>query len=440
MISLETFQQRRQALLAKMAPGSAALIFAAPEVTRSNDTEYPFRQNSDFWYFTGFNEPQALLVLIKSNETHNHSVLFNRVRDLTAEVWFGRRLGQDAAPAKLAVDRALPWDDIGDQLHLLLNGLDVVYHAQGEYAESDTLVFNALEKLRRGFRQNLSAPTTVTDWRPWVHEMRLFKSPDEIEILRRAGKISALAHTRAMEKCRPGMFEYQLEGEILHEFSRHGARFPSYNTIVGSGENGCILHYTENESELRDGDLVLIDAGCEFHGYAGDITRTFPVNGKFSQPQREIYDIVLASLYTALSLFRPGISIREVNDEVVRIMITGLVELGVLQGDVDALIAEDAHRQFYMHGLSHWMGLDVHDVGHYGTPSRDRILEPGMVLTIEPGLYIAPDADVPAEYRGIGIRIEDDIVITETGNENLTDSVVKDPEAIEALMAAAQRA
>lgn len=440
MISLETFQQRRQALLAKMAPGSAALIFAAPEVTRSNDTEYPFRQNSDFWYFTGFNEPQALLVLIKSNETHNHSVLFNRVRDLTAEVWFGRRLGQDAAPAKLAVDRALPWDDIGDQLHLLLNGLDVVYHAQGEYAESDTLVFNALEKLRRGFRQNLSAPATVTDWRPWVHEMRLFKSPDEIEILRRAGKISALAHTRAMEKCRPGMFEYQLEGEILHEFSRHGARFPSYNTIVGSGENGCILHYTENESELRDGDLVLIDAGCEFHGYAGDITRTFPVNGKFSQPQREIYDIVLASLYTALSLFRPGISIREVNDEVVRIMITGLVELGVLQGEVDALIAEDAHRQFYMHGLSHWMGLDVHDVGHYGTPSRDRILEPGMVLTIEPGLYIAPDADVPAEYRGIGIRIEDDIVITETGNENLTDSVVKDPEAIEALMAAAQRA
>jgi Xaa-Pro aminopeptidase len=440
MISLETFQQRRQALLAKMAPGSAALIFAAPEVTRSNDTEYPFRQNSDFWYFTGFNEPQALLVLIKSNETHNHSVLFNRVRDLTAEVWFGRRLGQDAAPAKLAVDRALPWDDIGDQLHLLLNGLDVVYHAQGEYAESDTLVFNALEKLRRGFRQNLSAPATVTDWRPWVHEMRLFKSPDEIEILRRAGKISALAHTRAMEKCRPGMFEYQLEGEILHEFSRHGARFPSYNTIVGSGENGCILHYTENESELRDGDLVLIDAGCEFHGYAGDITRTFPVNGKFSQPQREIYDIVLASLYTALSLFRPGISIREVNDEVVRIMTTGLVELGVLQGDVDALIAEDAHRQFYMHGLSHWMGLDVHDVGHYGTPSRDRILEPGMVLTIEPGLYIAPDADVPAEYRGIGIRIEDDIVITETGNENLTDSVVKDPEAIEALMAAAQRA
>ena len=440
MISLDRFQQRRQALLAKMVPGSAALLFAAPEVTRSNDTEYSFRQNSDFWYFAGFNEPQALLVLIKSDETHNHSVLFNRVRDLTAEVWFGRRLGQDAAPATLGVDRALPWNDIGEQLHLLLNGLDVVYHAQGEYAQADTLVFNALDKLRRGFRQNLSAPATVTDWRPWVHEMRLFKDADEIALLRRAGEISALAHTRAMQACRPGMFEYQLEGEIHHEFNRHGARFPAYNTIVGAGENGCILHYTENESELRDGDLVLIDAGCEFHGYAGDITRTFPVNGKFSAPQRALYDIVLTSLYTALSLFRPGISIREVNDEVVQIMVSGLVELGVLQGEVDTLIAEEAHRQFYMHGLSHWLGLDVHDVGHYGTPSRDRVLEPGMVLTIEPGLYIGPDADVPAEYRGIGIRIEDDILITETGNENLTDSVVKDAAAIEALMAAAKTA
>ena len=438
MISLETFQQRRQALLAKMVPGSAALIFAAPEVTRSNDSEYPFRQNSDFWYFTGFNEPEALLVLIKSDENHNHSVLFNRVRDLTAEIWFGRRLGQEAAPAKLGVDRALPWNDIGEQLHLLLNGLDEVYHAQGLYPEADKLVFSALDKLRRGFRQNLSAPASLTDWRPWVHEMRLFKSPEEIAILRRAAEISALAHTRAMQACRPGLYEYHLEGEIHHEFNRHGARFPSYNTIVGSGENGCILHYTENECELRDGDLVLIDAGCEWQGYAGDITRTFPVNGKFSPAQRAVYNIVLKSLETALSRFRPGVSIREVNDEVVHIMVTGLVELGVLQGEVDALIAEDAHRKFFMHGLSHWLGLDVHDVGHYGTPSRDRILEPGMVITIEPGLYIAPDADVPVEYRGIGIRIEDDIVITETGNENLTDSVVKDPDAIEALMAAAR--
>ncbi|OAT28715.1 Xaa-Pro aminopeptidase [Buttiauxella ferragutiae ATCC 51602] len=431
------FLRRRQALLAKMAPASAALIFAAPEVTRSADSEYPYRQNSDFWYFTGFNEPEAVLVLIKSDETHNHSVLFNRLRDKTAEIWFGRRLGQEAAPEKLGVDRALAFSEIGEQLHQLLNGLDVVYHAQGEYAWADTIVFAALDKLRRGSRQNLTAPATVTDWRPWVHEQRLFKSEEEIALMRRAGEITALGHTRAMEKCRPGMFEYQLEGEILHEFNRHGARFPSYNTIVGSGENACILHYTENESQMRDGDLVLIDAGCEYHGYAGDITRTFPVNGKFSAPQRAIYDIVLESLETSLQLYRPGTSMQEVTAQVIRIMVTGLVKLGILHGDVDKLIAENAHRPFFMHGLSHWLGLDVHDVGVYGA-DRSRKLEPGMVITVEPGLYIAPDADVPAEYRGIGIRIEDDILITATGNENLTASVVKSADDIEALMAAAR--
>ncbi|WP_294912428.1 Xaa-Pro aminopeptidase [Tatumella sp. UBA2305] len=439
MITLENYLQRRQSLLAKMVPGSAALIFAAPEVTRSRDTEYLFRQNSDFWYFTGFNEPEALLVLIKSDENHNHSVLFNRVRDLNAEIWFGRRLGQQAAPEKLGVDKALPWDDVDQQLSQLLNGLDVVYHAPGEYPFADQKLSAALETLRNGSRQNLQAPATVTDWRPWVHEMRLFKDAEEIAVLRKTGKISALAHQRAMERCRPGMFEYQLEGEILHEFSRHGSRFAAYNTIVGGGENGCILHYTENESELRDGDLVLIDAGCELYGYAGDITRTFPVNGRFSPAQRQIYDIVLASLEHALSLYRPGVSIREVNDQVIRIMVSGLVELGVMQGDVDTLIAENAHRQFYMHGLGHWMGLDVHDVGDYGSPSRERLLEPGMVLTVEPGLYIAPDADVPAQYRGIGIRIEDDILITEHGHENLTDTVVKTADDIEALMAAARK-
>ncbi|WP_312948479.1 Xaa-Pro aminopeptidase [Superficieibacter sp.] len=434
----QEFLRRRQALLAQMQPGSAALIFAAPEATRSADTEYPYRQSSDFWYFTGFNEPEAVLVLIKSDDTHNHSVLFNRLRDVTAEIWFGRRLGQEAAPEKLGVDRALAFSEINTQLYQLLNGLDTVWHAQGEYAWADDIVFTALEKLRKGSRQNLSAPGNIADWRPLVHEMRLFKSAEEIAVLRRAGEITALAHRRAMEKCRPGMFEYQLEGEIHHEFTRHGARYPSYNTIVGGGDNGCILHYIENESELRDGDLVLIDAGCEYHGYAGDITRTFPVNGKFSPAQREIYDIVLASLDAALRLYRPGTSMQEVTTEVVRIMITGLVKLGILKGDVEALIAENAHRPFFMHGLSHWLGLDVHDVGAYGV-DRSRKLEPGMVLTVEPGLYIAPDADVPAQYRGIGIRIEDDIVITDDGNENLTASVVKKADEIEALMAAARQ-
>lgn len=433
----QEFDRRRQALLAQMQPGSAALIFAAPEAIRSADTEYPYRQNSDFWYFTGFNEPEAVLVLVKSDETHNHSVLFNRVRDLTAEIRFGRRLGQEAAPQALGVDRALAFSEINQQLYQLLNGLDAIYFAQGEYAWADEIVFRALDKLRKGSRQNLTAPASVVDWRPLVHEMRLFKSPEEIAILRRAGEISALAHRRAMEKCRPGMMEFQLEGEIHHEFTRHGARYPSYNTIVAGGVNGCILHYTENEAALNDGDLVLIDAGCEYKGYAGDISRTFPVNGKFTPAQREIYDIVLASLEHALARYRPGTTIAEVTSEVVRIMINGLVKLGLLKGDVDQLFAENAHRKFFMHGLSHWLGLDVHDVGEYGV-DRSRVLEPGMVLTVEPGLYIAHDADVPAEYRGIGIRIEDDIVITADGNENLTASVVKHADDIEALMAAAK--
>ncbi len=437
-MTLQEFQRRRKSLLAKMAPGSAALFFAAPESIRSADSDYPYRQNSDFWYMTGFNEPEALLLLIKSDETHSHSVLFNRVRDLTAEIWFGRRLGQEAAPEKLGVDRALPFGDLGEQLHLLLNGLDTVYHAQGLYAYADAIVFAALEKLRNGARQNFKAPVSLTDWRPWVHEMRLFKSPEEVALMRRAGEISALAHTRAMQACRPGMFEYQLEGEIHHEFNRHGARYPSYNTIVGGGENACILHYTENESELKDGDLVLIDAGCEYQGYAGDITRTFPVSGTFSPAQRAIYDLVLASMDKAFEVFGPGSSIREAHEAAVRVMVEGLMALGVMKGELETLIAEQAHRQFFMHGISHWLGLDVHDVGDYGSSARDRILEPGMVLTVEPGLYIAPDADVPQEYRGIGVRIEDDILITTDGFEVLTKDVVKKADDIEALMAAAR--
>ncbi|MBD2780011.1 Xaa-Pro aminopeptidase [Xenorhabdus szentirmaii] len=434
----QEYLSRRQAFLSKMAPASAAIIFSAPPVTRNSDSEYPYRQHSDFLYLTGFSEPESVLILIKSDETHNHSILFNRIRDLTAEIWFGRRLGQEAAPKKLGVDRALPFDDINEQLYLLLNGLETVYHAQGEFEYADNIVFGALDKLRKNSRRNLSAPSTMVDWRPWLHEMRLFKSEAELEIMRKAGKISAQAHTRAMQACRPDMFEYQLEAEIHHEFTRQGARFPAYNTIVGAGENACILHYTENERRMKDGDLVLIDAGCEHEGYAGDITRTFPVNGKFTHPQREIYAIVLESINVALELYKPGTSIREVTAQVVRVMVKGLVKLGIMHGEVEQLIETNAYRQFFMHGLSHWLGLDVHDVGHYGT-DRDRILEPGMVLTVEPGLYIAPDADVPLEYRGIGIRIEDDIVITDAGNENLTEYVVKDPDEIEALMAQAKQ-
>ncbi|MBP6081587.1 MAG: Xaa-Pro aminopeptidase [Providencia sp.] len=435
----QEFVSRRNALLAQMKPASAAVIFSAPPAQRNADCEYPYRQNSDFLYLTGFSEPEAVLVLIKSDEKHSHTVIFNRIRDLTAEIWFGRRLGQEAAPEALGINKALPFDEIEDQLYQLLNGLDVIYHAQGEFPYADKLVFDALDILRRSSRRNLRAPQTIIDWRPIVHEMRLFKSDAEITAMRKAGEISALAHIRAMKTCQPNMYEYQLCGEVEYEFTRHGARFPSYNSIVGSGENACILHYTENESQMKDGELVLIDAGAEFEGYAGDITRTFPVNGKFSPAQREIYDIVLKSLNTALELYRPGTSIHEVTRQILRIKVEGLVALGILQGDIDQLIEDKAYHPFFMHGLSHWLGLDVHDVGAYGI-ERDRILEVGMVLTIEPGLYIAPDADVPQQYRGIGIRIEDDIVITENGNENLTALVVKDADEIESLMAEAKKA
>ncbi|WP_430876080.1 Xaa-Pro aminopeptidase [Gilliamella sp. G0441] len=421
---------RREKFLSQMQPNSVALFFASPEVVRSNDTHYPYRQNSDFWYFTCFDEPEAVLVMIKQQDNHVRYVLFNRKKDPLAETWTGYRLGQQAALETLAVDEAHPFDKIDTILPELLNGKQAIYHADLQYDYADTIVKKALTILKQGARFKLSAPSSVIDWRPIVHEMRMFKSNFEIDILRHACKISAQAHCRAMRSCKPSMYEYQLEAEILHEFAWLGARSPSYNTIVGAGNNGCILHYENNSALLKDGDLVLIDAGCEYQYYAGDITRTFPINGQFSQAQRDIYNIVLAAQYQAIDLLKPGTSIMEVNDHVVKTMVTGLVKLGIMQGDVDSLIADKAYTAFYMHGLGHWLGIDVHDVGS----GRDRILDPGMVLTVEPGLYINQDADVPECYKGIGIRIEDNILITASGNEVLTSDVPKEPEQIEKLM------
>ena len=433
MLNIDTKKElfsRREKLLSQMQPNSVALFFASPEVVRSNDTHYPYRQNSDFWYFTCFDEPEAVLVMIKQQDNHVRYVLFNRKKDPLAETWTGYRLGQQAALETLAVDEAHPFDKIDTILPELLNGKQAIYHADLQYDYADTIVKKALTILKQGARFKLSAPSSVIDWRPIVHEMRMFKSNFEIDILRHACKISAQAHCRAMRSCKPSMYEYQLEAEILHEFAWQGARSPSYNTIVGAGNNGCILHYENNSALLKDGDLVLIDAGCEYQYYAGDITRTFPINGQFSQAQRDIYNIVLAAQYQAIDLLKPGTSIMEVNDHVVKTMVTGLVKLGIMQGDVDSLIADKAYTAFYMHGLGHWLGIDVHDVGS----GRDRILEPGMVLTVEPGLYINQDADVPECYKGIGIRIEDNILITASGNEVLTSDVPKEPEQIEKLM------
>lgn len=421
---------RRNKLLAQMELNSIALFFASPEVKRSNDTHYPYRQDSDFWYFTSFVEPEALFVVIKQSDSKPRYILFNRKKDPLAETWTGYRLGQQAALEKVLVDEAYLFDEIDEVLPNLINGKKAIYHADQLYHYADEIIKKTLNSLRQGGRFKLSAPSIVIDWRPIVHEMRMFKSEYEIAILRQACEISAQAHIRAMQKCKPNLFEYQLEAEILHEFARLGARWPSYNTIVGGGNNGCILHYENNSDKLQDGDLVLIDAGCEYQYYAGDITRTFPVNGRFNLAQREIYDIVLNAQYTAIKLLKPGTSISSVNQEIIRMMVEGLVKLGIMQGDVEILIANKAYLAFYMHGLGHWLGIDVHDVGS----DRDRLLEPGMVLTVEPGLYINKDADVPERYKGIGIRIEDNILITDAGNQVLTATVPKDPQQIELIM------
>lgn len=435
MLTLKEYKKRRRKLLANMLPNSVALVFSAPEVLRSKDSEYPYRQNSYFNYLLGFNEPEALLILIKDSKKETIHVLFNRDRDPVAEIWSGPRLGPELAIKQLGIDHAFPSDHMEENLHLLLKDREYVYHAQGQYAYADEIVFSALEKLRLKSRYSSSVPYAMIDWRFNLDEMRLFKSKEEISLLRKACEISALAHIRAMKKCRPGLYEYQLEGEILYEFSQHGARSPAYNSIVASGENACVLHYTKNQSRLYQGDLVLVDAGCEYQGYAGDISRTFPVSGQFTPPQRALYEMVLAAQNKALELYRAGISIYEVTEEVARIITAGLIRLKILKGSLKKQLSEKAYKPFFMHGLSHWLGMDVHDTGDYGSDKKERSLEAGMLLTVEPGLYIPADANVPKPYRGIGIRIEDDILITETGNENLTEMVPKDPDAIEALMA-----
>ncbi|TCJ98659.1 aminopeptidase P [Volucribacter psittacicida] len=416
----QEFVQRRMTLLEKMPDDSVLLVFSEVEKRRNNDCCYPFRQDSYFWYLTGFNEPNALLVLQKS-AGKSQQILFLRPSDPLLEIWHGRRLGVARATEQLAMDQAFSIEDITNELPKILAKATALYHYQGLHSWADQLL------------ATLSLPSQQSSWQTWLDEMRVIKSKAEIALIQQAGQISALAHLRAMQETRPNRFEYEIESELLHEFSRHGARFPSYNPIVAGGDNACILHYSENDCLLKQGNLVLIDAGCEFAMYAGDITRTFPVNGRFTEPQKAIYNLVLKAQKRAIELLVAGNSIKMANDEVIRIKVAGLIELGILQGDIDELIANNAHRQFYMHGLGHWLGLDVHDVGNYGD-NRDRPLEVGMVLTVEPGLYISAQADVPAQYRGIGVRIEDNIVITEYGNKVLTSAVPKEIEDIEALM------
>ncbi|TRX54514.1 Xaa-Pro aminopeptidase [Thalassomonas sp. M1454] len=434
-IDVAEFATRRETLLAQMPENSVALIPAAKELTRSRDTEYLFCQDKDFYYLSGFHEPDALLVLVKN--FGDESILFCRDKDPHQEVWHGRRVGPDAAQAEFGFDLTYTLDELEQVLPMYINGKDTLMFAQGANKEFDELVFACLNILRGGAKQGLTAPSTIVDIRDLIHEMRLIKSPAEIAIMREANVISGNAHKRAMRASKQGVFEYQLEAEILHEFAFNGARSAAYGTIVGGGENATILHYTDNEEVLMDGELVLIDAGAELAGYAADITRTFPVNGKFTKLQAKVYNLVLDAQIAAFNTIKPGSNFAIANQAANEVLTKGLYELGILSGDLDELIADKACKQYFIHGLGHWLGLDVHDVGDYQVDhdrNQLRAFEPGMVLTIEPGLYFDSEADVDEELQGVGIRIEDNILVTESGFENLTINAPKSIKEIENAM------
>ncbi len=433
-LAMTEYGKRRQQLMQQIGTTGVAILPAASEKIRNRDSEYLYRQDSDFYYLTGFNEPEAVLVLIPGRDA-GESILFCRDRDPLMETWHGRRAGQDGAVQQFGMDQAFSIGELDQVMPGLLDGRQTIHYTLGVLPEFDGQLNGWINNLKARERRGAVAPSLVSGLDVLVHEMRLFKSDAELDIMREACAISAGAHRRAMTMCRPGLYEYQLEAELQHEFIHHGARVPAYNSIVGSGENACILHYTENDRQMCDGDLVLIDAGCELDNYAADITRTFPVNGVFTPEQRALYSLVLKAQEKAIAAIRPGNPWMAFHDAAVRTLTEGLVDLGILSGNVDQLIKDEAYRPFYMHGTGHWLGMDVHDVGNHKVDGQWRKFEPGMVLTVEPGIYIAPDnADVEEKWRGIGIRIEDNVLVTAEGCEILTSAAEKDPDAIEALM------
>ena len=424
--------------MALMEPNSIAIIPGAREQVRSRDTEFPFRQDSDFYYLSGFVEPQSLMVLIPGRR-HGQFVMFCRERDPDMELWHGRRVGPEGVCEQFGADDAFPIGDIDDILPGLIEGRERLYYSLGRDPEFDQRVMAWVNSLRGKRTTGAAPPGDYTDLDHLLHELRLKKSAAELRLLRRAGEITVSAHLRAMRACRPGLREYQLEAELHHEFAVAGARHPAYSSIVGSGVNACILHYVENTDEMRDGDLVLVDAGCELQYYAADVTRTYPVNGRFSAAQRSLYDVVLRAQQAAIDAIRPGGHWNQAHDASVRVITQGLVDLGLLRGRVPGLIKREAYRDFYMHRTGHWLGLDVHDVGDYRVEEQWRLLEPGMVMTVEPGIYVAPDNQkVAKKWRGIGIRIEDDVAVTADGCEVLTAGLPKTVAAIEAEMARAR--
>ena len=418
----------------RMDQKSVAILPAAREATRSNDTQYRFRQDSDFYYLTGFEEPEAIAVIAPASE-HKYT-LFVRPRDPEQEIWVGRRAGVEGAKREFSADESFPVAEFEEKLQDTLDGAENLYYRLGVNTDLDAAIIKKIAQMRAINRKPIHPPRTIIDPATIVHEMRVLKSSEEIELMQRAADIAAEAHVEAMKSVKPGMKEYEVEAIIEQIFRQRGAAGPSYTSIVGAGANATVLHYINNDGELRDGELLLVDAGAEYKGYASDITRTFPINGRYSKAQREIYDLVLDTQMSCVEMVRPGVTHDELKQHSVEMLTEGMVKLGLLKGKPEELIKEEKYKQFYMHGLGHLLGIDVHDVGIYYYDKQSRALEPGVVMTVEPGIYVAPDTkDVPEQYLGIGVRIEDDVLCTANGPRVLTTKVPKQADEIETLMA-----
>jgi Xaa-Pro aminopeptidase len=434
------FKRRRTDLMAQMEAGSIALIAAAPARQRSNDTDYYYRQNSDFYYLTGFEEQEALLALIPGRK-QGETVLFCQEKDKLKELWTGRLMGPEAAQAELELDDAFPIADIDDILPGLIEGRERVYYSMGQDSRFDERVMEWVKVIRAKAKLGAQPPGEFLVLDHLLHELRLIKSKAEIELMQKAAEISAEGHRQAMAVCEPGIREYTMEAELNYAFMRGGSRAPAYCSIVAAGDNACILHYDRNDDEVKDGDLILIDAGCEYQYYASDITRTFPASGTFNPQQKAIYELVLKAQDAAIAAVQPGAAWDAPHNASVKTITQGLIKLGLIKGTLSQALKTEAYRDFYMHRVGHWIGIDVHDVGDYKIDGEWRLLEPGMVTTIEPGIYIAPDnKKVPQKWRGIGVRIEDDVLVTKKGNRVLTTGIPKTVDEIETFMAKAQQA
>jgi len=431
-LNSKEFARRRKNLLHMVGAGGIAILPAAPIRTRSRDVEYRFRQDSDFYYLTGFAEPEAVAVIAPGRKNGEY-LMFCRERDAERERWDGKRMGPAGVTEHYGADDAFPIDDIDDILPGLMESCERVYYTMGLYPDFDTRIADWVNSLRSRGNRGVHTPQEFVALDHLLHDMRLYKSRAEISAMRKSAKVAVSAHTRAMQMVEPGLYEYQVEAEFIHEFRKHDARY-SYSPIVASGVNACTLHYVENGAQLEDGELLLIDAGCELDYYASDITRTYPVSGKFTPEQRAIYEIVLEAQLAAIAKTCKHNHWNDPHDAAIRVVTKGLKKIGLLEGSLPRLIKDSAYREFYMHRTGHWIGIDVHDVGDYKVGDEWRLLEPGMVTTVEPGIYIPGSRKIPKRWRNIGIRIEDDVAVTSAGPDVLTKGLVKDPDDIEALM------